>query len=485
MALQALDTAFKGKDPTEKIKAFYDLLTRFKDAVTAYADGIALHFPDLAPQAQAMKAAALAPAPGEDGLSSMDVKEVASLIAEYIKALPDRIFPALDAAELEIISQRKKYAKTNAPSDKAHTFSVRTGAPVQAAIRALADCTITKSGNPLNIQIERDTYEPKAFHLAKHHHLGHQVIFKPSHNETIDELLKLGGSTAAFVFIYVEELIRLAAAAGRSENRRMTPWVMVDISDVVKKTMGEIKNKDDFQRAKQKVWDALRLVDNTYIQGERNWNYSRNVETKIASKIFAMGSQERPGDWTPDRWSEPPLRVGMTVTPEWLTQMKTGAISEYLPFVEILGAIPGGKVGGAWARCLGLAWVYHSRRYAAQPDRYPTRRELLDSPLCDVSPYFEVLESPNPLRAIEYFKTAEEKLVEAGFLLPFPETRKEKTFSGYNWGKDWLDEEMADWKPGHRMEEALKEVNSNRPAPALMNADRNPTKKAAQGKKRK
>jgi hypothetical protein len=462
-----VESALKAFQDPNGMQAFHGVLAGHRENVLAYADAIAQRFPLLCAKMEALKLKVNSPAP-----------ETLEGLADYVSALKLTVSTAFEDAEIEIVKTRKEHAKKDIESDKVNKFSVRTGASMQAAIRALSDVSIIRKGARLNTSIEERDGEAR--HAAQHHHLNHKVIIRQSKNETIEKILSLGGSTACFVFIYVEELIRLADVAGRSNNPRMTPWVTLDIADIVKKTMGEMKNKEELDKAKQKVWGALRLADSTYVLGARNWEYSGNIETKIAAKVFVMGSEERPNDWTPSQWEEPPLRVSMTVTPEWLKQMKTGPIAEYLPSVEILAAIRGGRTAGAWARCLGLAWLYHCRRYAANPSRFPTRRELLDSPLSDVSPYFEVLESPNPLRAIDYFKEAESMLVELGFLAPFPETRKEKTLPRKDWAEDWLSETLEDWKAGPRLMEALEEVKSKMPEPQLLDfkAPKKPTKRA-------
>jgi hypothetical protein len=485
--LPALDDAKTGKDTSEAITAFHGALGEFKQAVVEYMGKISYEFPNLAGKAKSIEAQVLKPCPSDATDSGGIVLE----LADYSDAFGISIHSSIEAIEWEIVETRKENARKNHKTHKADNFAFIVSPTFTEAVRGIS----AANANGSSRDFTPDEFDTQAIHKPKHHNLAHQLILKPSReSESVGKLLKFGGSNAAFVLLYVTELI--TRVADRSASDSMSPWATIDVGDVARKVLGEQRTKQGIQDARQRVWDAIRFADSAYIMGERRREYSVNgkvVDTRIAAKLFVIGSTERPADWTPRQFDEPPLRVTVGITPEFWQQVKTACLWEFLPFGEILGAIPLGKPGTAWARSIGLAWAYHSRRYAAQPDRYPTRQELLDEPISEIAPYYEVLQSPNPIRAVEYFEEAERLLIQLGFLAPLPSKREVMTLGGIradiksrkSWQKSWLEKDpLSDWKPGHRFTDSLLQVGENRPDPKVVKAlTAKSRKKTAQKKK--
>jgi hypothetical protein len=131
--------------------------------------------------------------------------------------------------------------------------------------------------------------------------------------------------------------------------------------------------------------------------------------------------------------------------------------AQYLPFGERLGAIPGNKPSGAWARVIGLSllnfWRKHPRETLAGTLK-PTRRELLTEYPPTTADPIDVLYGTNPLRALKYWKGALDILSdsERGLLAKEGEPSRKPAdildkLPRYQWKNEWLNERV-DLRPG-------------------------------------
>jgi hypothetical protein len=144
----------------------------------------------------------------------------------------------------------------------------------------------------------------------------------------------------------------------------------------------------------------------------------------------------------------------------------------------VLGAIPGRKAGGAWARSIGLAFVHFCRRNpqeAMKGTLTPTREELLSQFPAKETPYTAFLDatqpaSKNPNRLLKYWTEALQILVDIGILAGEGEAlRTEAWFreslkGKYRWVEAWLKEAVL-LRPGQRLAETLDERARALPAP--------------------
>ena len=165
---------------------------------------------------------------------------------------------------------------------------------------------------------------------------------------------------------------------------------------------------------------------------------------------------------TPDQPSlyaalDTPVAVEIVVSKELTALISNPNTAQYLQGAEMLGAIPGGKPAGAWARVIGLSLLSFWRRKPRETINgtlKPTRRELLEHFPAKVSPHDEILNSNNPMRAITYWCDALRSLVEAGFIEKSGEaTIKAKDMRNklprQGWKSSWLDQSV-DIEPSHK-----------------------------------
>lgn len=250
----------------------------------------------------------------------------------------------------------------------------------------------------------------------------------------------------------------------------------IDLDDVARKTMGGYApNPQELYRRREKVYHAIRCAVRLHIGGKRNTKYQdkqtgQEIDTEIYTTPWQILSREEPAQ--PGLWKcdTVPVQVELVASRQWTALTTHPATAQYLPFGEILGAIPGSQAGGAWARALGLAYLNWCRwhLHEALSGASPTRQYLLDHNTAKKAPYQEILESKNPQRAIEYWKSAEGFLSDGG-LIEVPKRRR-KAAVRQGWKKQWL-AESPKWSPGQKLRPVLEDLAKNRfqPKPRELN----------------
>lgn len=272
-----------------------------------------------------------------------------------------------------------------------------------------------------------------------------------------------------FALLYVSRV--LAPPSPLPPNAAAVNWI--DLDDVMTKIGLDPRSTKDRIAMRSRVWRYLLFGARASIIGQRKGNYvdkrtGKRIETIIDEPAWLVMSQEKPvqPQLFPDI-GEAPLRVQLVASQAWTRLTTLPETAQYLPMGELLGAIPGNKPSGAWARVLGLSLSSFWRRQpraALEGMIKPTRRELLERYTPRTAPPAEVLNSrtsgKNPTRAIEYWQGALQILVECGFLEPEGEAKlsfKEMrdALPRQEWQKEWWNG-TVDLRPGPQMREAVQ-----------------------------
>jgi hypothetical protein len=268
-----------------------------------------------------------------------------------------------------------------------------------------------------------------------------------------------------FALLYVSRL--LAPPAPLPQNARATGWI--DLDDIMDKIGWTPRSTTERVAMRQKIWAYLRFGARARICGQRSSEYfdkrtGQKIPTQIEAPPWAFLEMEKPVQpkLFPE-FGEAPLRVELVASRMWTQLTTSPETTQYLPLGEMLGAIPGNKPSGAWARVLGLALANFWRRQprAALEGRIrPTRRELLDRYLPKTAPAHSVLNSKDPRRAIEYWRSALQILVDNQFLACSGEAARtlddmRQHLPRQDWQDQWLDE-AVNLTPGPHMEEAVQ-----------------------------
>jgi len=268
-----------------------------------------------------------------------------------------------------------------------------------------------------------------------------------------------------FALLYISRL--LAPPSPLPTKNLASGWV--DLDDVLDKIGWDPRSTKERLEMRRRVWRYLLFGVRASIVGQRSGTYvdkktGEKIETVIEAPAWVILEKEKAAQprLLPDQ-GEVPLRVELAASRAWTRLTTLPETAQYLPMGELLGAIPGNKPSGAWARVLGLALANFWRRQpraALVSTIKPTRRELLDRYTPKTAPPDEILNSKDPRRAVEYWHGALQILTDNGFLeregegaLSLQEMRA--AISGYRWQTKWLDARV-DLRPGSAMRGAVQ-----------------------------
>jgi hypothetical protein len=248
------------------------------------------------------------------------------------------------------------------------------------------------------------------------------------------------------------------------------------MDDVIEKIGWTPRSTKEREQMRGQVWDYLRFGARAAVIGRRTGKSYRDkmtgqvIDTQIETPLWSFLEQEKPIQPALMPIYDVPLRVEIVLSKRWEQLITSSSTMQYLPLGELLGAIPGNQPSGAWARTLGLALANFWRRHPRETlgvTLQPSRRELLLRYTPRRQPPDEILESSNPIRALEYWQGALQELVHTGFLAPQGEAARtqaeiKKSLPRYNWQSFWLDEKVT-LLPGEKMQAAVRECADNLP----------------------
>ena len=223
-----------------------------------------------------------------------------------------------------------------------------------------------------------------------------------------------------FALLYIARL--LAPPSPLAPNTTATGWI--DFDDVIEKIGWAPRNSAHRREMRARLYQFLVFGERATVIGARPGKYlerhsGKEISTIIQSAIWRIHRTELPEQGSLYPEMEAPVRAEISITREWAQLLTQPATAQYLPLGELLGAIPGNKPSGAWARVLGLALASFWRRQpkaALDGSIKPSRRELLERYAPKTGSVAEVLDSTNPKRAMEYWCEALQILVENEFL---------------------------------------------------------------------
>ncbi len=347
--------------------------------------------------------------------------------------------------------------KAQEPTMTAHAYNLHTGEECGAFVKSASD---GKSGRNWRTEAQRgvDVWEdesaPFRVEVARFRDDDDEFVFSP-----VEELIKSQGIGTAFVLFYVCGVL---SPTGAEAQRTVGGWI--DLTDVLRH-IGWLAEKPDAARRDElraRVWDFLRYGARAKVTGERSTTYRDRttgeiIPTRLSSAPWKITDEERP-DGQPDA---APLRAYVVFSQQWKPLLTLPDLCQYMPLGELLAEVAPNKVGGDWARVMGYtlarSWRIKPRETEARTYS-PTRRALLTT-FAPQTTLEEVLEGPNPKRAVEYYRDALGILADKELIAREGDAAREVTpetmlnpLGRQGWQKKWLDEESGvfpgpNWKP--------------------------------------
>lgn len=335
----------------------------------------------------------------------------------------DRLKERNNAFGFKLPKALKKVAieelKEKGESLTAREYSIHTSQEVDLWHRAQCNGK-SFTGFQINAQAGAITFERK--------NASHQIRLSLTEDERaaglamtyLENLVRNQDADAVFATEYI---LRLLAPPPHLPARPYAGgWV--DFDDVLKKIGWYPQTTIERREMHARIWEYVKFGERAHIIGKRTIPYidpttKKEIDTTIHGAAWRVMKTETPDQKNLYSALETPVRVEIVVSAELTALISNPRTAQYLQYGEILGAIPGGKPAGAWARVIGAAlssfWRRKPREHFAATIK-PTRRELLDHFAAKIAPYEEVLASNDPGRAIVYWCAALQILADESFI---------------------------------------------------------------------
>jgi hypothetical protein len=332
----------------------------------------------------------------------------------------------------------------------ADNYVIQTSQEIDALGRATANGR-TFNGYECNEQGGTVTFSQTA--------LAHSVRLELSEVERLagldinclESLVRAQDSDAFIAQLYI--LSVLAPPLPMPANMAPVGWISFD--DVIDKIGWYPQTTMQRREMHKRLYEFVTFGARAQIIGQRSKGYrdkssGKEIDTTIHAAAWSISKIETPEQGSLYPETETPVRVEITLSRELALLIGAPQTAQYLPMGEVLGAIPGNKPSGAWARVIGLALASFWRRQpqaALSGELMPTRRELLTHYPPKVAPVEELLESKDGARAIGYWCDALKHLVESGLLAREGEATRStveirSALPPRAWHRQWLDERV-------------------------------------------
>ncbi|RYZ74050.1 MAG: hypothetical protein EOP09_00990 [Proteobacteria bacterium] len=284
-------------------------------------------------------------------------------------------------------------------------------------------------------------------------------------SDALDQLARAQDADAALAFLYIARILAPPMAPLTIDSGRG----VIDFDDVLSKIGWDPRSTAERREMHRKIYQFIVFGERAQVIGRRRGAYKDKhtgelIDTEVSSPLWRIVETERPEQGSLFPATEIPVRVELVISRRWIELLTSPQTAQYLPMGETLGAIPGNKASGAWARVIGLSLASFWRRNPRESVEgvlLPTRRELLERYPPKTGTVQEVFESGNPRWAIDYWCGALAILVERQLLeysgeatLTSKEIRAKLPRQG--WQNIWLDEKIS-LTPGAGMKDAITE----------------------------
>lgn len=347
-------------------------------------------------------------------------------------------------------------------------YPVQTGQESKAMLQALADGKSGRNWQTIigaSVRVHQTQGARHRVQLA----LTEDERYSGITPEILESATLTRDADEDFMLLYITRLLQPSQPVPGS----LRAAARVDLDDVIEAIGWKPLSSTQRANMRRRVWEFIKFVSRAEIHGDRSVKYyerdtNQEIDTYIntAPWMIEMRTDAEPSLF--DNADEVPLTVTVVASQMWTEMTTNPDTAQFLPLGEVLGAIPPAKPSGAWARTIGLALCDFWRRHPHETRLKPTRRELLEFCTPTTGPVQEVLDGPQPGRAIDYWASALLILVECEFLAAegepmLPPLATRQSLPRYHWQNKWMDGKV-ELMPGPAMMVAVVERAKALPA---------------------
>lgn len=329
-------------------------------------------------------------------------------------------------------------------------FPIHTGQETDCLIRSAGD---GKRGVTWHNELGRGyrVWENGGTHRVELQNLSSAGEVLPDFTN-IERLTESQNSDFALAFFYIAGV--LVPPTQPEKAPLIGAWI--DLNDVIEK-IGWLAEKPDAakrERLRGQIWDFIQFGQQAIVIGKRSIPYrdpitKQEIPTQIESPVWAVTDVRRPksnGAVAPLA----PVKARVVVSEQWETMLRDPLLCQWMPLGELLGSIAPHKVGGDWARLIGLSLARLFRmkpREMLAGEYSPTRRQLLTHYTPKTQSVESLLSSSDPKRAVTYYREALNILSEKGLIARTGDAAPDvtpatmlKPYGRKGWAEKWLDD---------------------------------------------
>jgi hypothetical protein len=305
------------------------------------------------------------------------------------------------------------------PFREAPDFHINTAPEMDALERAAAD---GKHGRHYSTEEQQGSIQ----HVVpgSSHHV--QLRLTPTEAmagltaDALEQLVHEQDADAALAFLYIARVLAPPLAVPDMDFGRGD----IDFDDVLDKIGWDPRSSAERREMHRRIYQFIRFGERAQVIGKRRGSYKDKhtgelIDTEINSPLWRVVETETPEQQSLFPLQEVPVRVELVMSRTWINLLTSAQTAQYLPMGELLGAVPGNKPSGAWARVIGLAlasfWRRNPREVMSNSLK-PTRRELLERYPPKTGLVEDILRGNKPVRALEHWCGAISILVSIGVL---------------------------------------------------------------------
>ncbi|RYX81108.1 hypothetical protein EON83_25545 [bacterium] len=363
-------------------------------------------------------------------------------------------------------------ATSRVPALSAPDFFIHTSPEMDALERAAADGKHARHYQNLPMEPARVHQIQGASHYVRLD-LTDAEQMAGAQTEFLENLTDAQDADSALAFLYIS---RVLAPPSPLATREFAGG-KIEFDDVISKIGWDPRTTAERREMHKRLFQFIRFAERAQVIGTRRGKYKDRhtgqiIPTEIRSALWRIHSTEMPTQKSLFPEPDIPVAVDLVISREWTSLLTQPQTAQYLPMGELLGAIPGNKPSGAWARVIGLALASFWRRLPRESldgSIKPNRRELLERYPPKTGSVMEVLGSPNPRYVFKYWCGALQLLSDCGFIAPSgeatisPEAMR-ATLPRQGWAEGWLDQ-LVDLTPGPLLTESMKHRAAALPVP--------------------
>ncbi len=361
-------------------------------------------------------------------------------------------------------------------TDRTNAFPIHTGQETDCLICSAGD---GKRGGGWRNEVGRGyrVWENGGTHRVELQNLSSAGEVSPNFTD-IEQLTGSQNSDFALAFFYIAGV--LVPPMQPEKVPLIGAWI--DLNDVIEK-IGWMAEKPDAAKREQlraQIWDFLQFGQRAVVVGKRSIPYrdpvtKQEISTQIESPVWAVTDARRPKSSGADAQLAP-VKARVIISEQWETMLRDPLLCQHMPLGELLGSIAPHKVGGDWARLIGLSLARLFRmkpREMLTGEYSPTRRQLLTHYTPKTQTVESLLSSDKPKRAVTYYREALNILAEKGLIARTGDAAPDVTpatmlrpYGRQGWAEKWLDDESGVqigelWRPA--IQERAKALPERKP----------------------